>query len=175
MPQLGEVRNAKEAGFKGWAKRVWSACEKCGKERWVILKVGGQPKSKMCRKCCGSLILGRAIGEKHGLWKGGKWISQGYIMVKLYPNDPFYPMAIKPHQYVLEHRLVMAKHLGRCLKSWEVIHHKNHIKTDNRVENLQLISRHRHMQVTIMEDRINSLEQQVATLEAENLKLREAQ
>ena len=70
--------------------------------------------------------------------------ARGYYEVKLSPGDFFYPMADVRH-YVLEHRLIMAKHLGRILWKTEIVDHINHDRTDNRLANLRLYeSRNAH-------------------------------
>lgn len=59
----------------------------------------------------------------------------GYILVFC----PDSPMA-RNGGYVLEHRLVMAQHLGRPLTAEEVVHHKDEIHHHNRIDNLRLFA-----------------------------------
>jgi len=85
----------------------------------------------------GHHVYGRVM-EKHPMWKGGTCMtSRGYRMIK----KPDHPRADK-RGYVREQVLVMEQYLGRHLTKEEVVHHINHIKTDNRIENLQLFSSH---------------------------------
>lgn len=42
--------------------------------------------------------------------------------------------------YIMEHRLIMATHMGLFLLRTEVVHHINHDPHDNRIENLELFS-----------------------------------
>jgi len=78
-------------------------------------------------------------GSEHWHWKGGKIKLRGYIHIYS-PNHPFRDR----HNYVLEHRLVMEKYLKRYLMPHEIVHHKNFKKDDNRIENLELMSRYEH-------------------------------
>lgn len=113
-------------------------CEKTLKNR----------QKRYCSRSCANSVNKK--GNKN-FWKGGKhYTSAGYI----YVFSPKHPNA-NQKGYVLEHRLVMEKHLGRYLEKnnkicgTEQVHHRNDIKDDNRVENLELINvkdhRRKHM------------------------------
>jgi len=72
--------------------------------------------------------------SKHPNWKGGRTVdTDGYIWIKM-PTHPYR----KKSGYILEHRLIMEKKLGRYLRPEEVVHHINGIKDDNRIKNLLL-------------------------------------
>ncbi len=142
MTTLGEIKTRYVGSWKH--KYIWHGCINCGKERWVFL-IKGNPRRLICKSC------GR-LGSKHWRWKGGRFSDQdGYILKQLQPNDFFFPMT-NARGYVLEHRLVMAKHLGRCLHPWEIVHHKGSKfprgsrddKADNRYSNLELSTRGGH-------------------------------
>lgn len=45
---------------------------------------------------------------------------------------------------ILEHRYIMEKYIDRPIKKNESVHHLNEIKTDNRIENLKLMTNSKH-------------------------------
>lgn len=90
-------------------------------------------------------------GKLNSSWEGGRHLSTyGYIVV----YSPQHPFARK-NDLVFEHRLVAEKYLlteensveingKRYLAPGYVVHHKNGIKTDNRPENLQIMTLSEH-------------------------------
>lgn len=73
-------------------------------------------------------------------WKIEKIVSKGdydYAVVKGHPKATKYG-------YVLHHRIVMENHLGRLLNKNEIVHHKNHNRKDNRIDNLEVMDATEH-------------------------------
>ncbi len=124
-------------------KALWRCRCACG----ALVSVRGDALRRGQTRSCGCLARELAsirmasidpmFGEKNPRWRGGrKKTGGGYISVL---------MTDRPERgYVLEHRLVMSKALGRPLRSDEVVHHRNGIKDDNRLENLELLLNNEH-------------------------------
>ena len=82
-------------------------------------------------------------GPDHHAWRGGEYrTAQGYVVETLEHSDPLAVMGMGRRAgrrpAVMQHRLVMARSLGRPLFPWETVHHINGVRDDNRIENLQL-------------------------------------
>lgn len=101
-------------------------------------------KSKISKNHARS-ALGKT-GPQSSSWKGGKYITKRDGYVHIYAPD--HPKAKRNSKggggYVLEHRLVVEKILGRYLKDDEDVNHVNGDKTDNRPENLVVVRHHAH-------------------------------
>jgi len=113
-------------------------CKKEFKARYI--------KRKYCnQKCYSESRIGQKrnyslAGSNNPNWKGGRRKDKdGYVLIYA-PDHPYCDV----NSYVREHRLVMEKHLKRFLLSTEIPHHINENKEDNRIENLQLMTRQEH-------------------------------
>lgn len=161
-PHLKLVYN--EAG----EPRYKSPCPQCGTE----LLRRADAVGKLCSECVKgvhSKQMKAQVGEKHPRFKGYRRMHAGYVMVKLPDDHPFRCMASARDGYVLEHRLVVAMQLGRPLFKWEVVHHLNGIKDDNRIENLERYPKQAQHLVT---QRLNALEKENTALRAEVTELK---
>lgn len=74
-------------------------------------------------------------------WRGGRrYNADGYILL----YKPEHPRANRGGA-VFEHIVVAEEQLGRLLEPGEIVHHLNHVKDDNRPENLVVKTRGQHV------------------------------
>lgn len=110
---------------KAITKRKPIVCAYCGKRGMTK-----QGKIYCSRDCA----FKHRKGKDSPLWRGGKILRAGYWFIKV------------GSRYVREHRVIMERILGRTLHQKEIVHHKNGIKNDNRIENLEVTNHHNHFQ-----------------------------
>jgi hypothetical protein len=137
--QIGDERRSKAGGLAKW----WP-CDTCGAckwQRWIVAT--DEPRSRWCFPCMRRGM--RRSDARHVNANGYYYVNpdptdelaMAMAHVKQRPSATNKRVAIQWN--VLEHRLVMARSLGRPLLPTESVHHINGVRTDNRLENLQLM------------------------------------
>lgn len=81
------------------------------------------PQAKRCNPCMGLAMR----GEKSWRYKGGSLMKNGYVQLNI------------GRKHVLEHRYLWEQANGP-IPTGSVIHHMNHNRSDNRLENLMLLT-----------------------------------
>ena len=127
---------------------VYSPCRVCGESRWTKQ---GKDELRKCKKCSNKETGLWSRTENCPKWKGGRLVYQDRVLVFIKPNHRFFCMVSRPIKdiygnliggYISEHRLKIADYLNRPLSKNEIIHHKNRLPNDNRLENLELYINH---------------------------------
>jgi hypothetical protein len=123
--------------------RIKIICPVCGKEfeRWKAYVKN--IKTPTCSySCSGKYSSIRKQGEGNPKWRGGKTLMRdGRILV--YAPDHPNANAIGG-KYILEYRLIAEQKVGRLLNDNEIVHHINGDVTDNRLENIELMTQAEH-------------------------------
>lgn len=106
-------------------------CGVCGKE--MVLKPS-QAAQKLCSQACKGIARTKRPGDRLHNGKPVRYDAKGYVLVwePEHPNKAF-------HGWQYEHRIIMERKLGHYLRSDEAVHHINHVKDDNRDENLEVM------------------------------------
>lgn len=167
-PKIGDLAQAHEIGRRGRAIFIWEACPDCKDERWVRRIYSGQ----LCKSCA---LRKHSYGDNNSRWNGSRrTITKSGVRVIIDESHPYFCMSHKnANGYaILEHRLVMAEHLGRPLRQEEVVHHIDGDNLNNDIENLQLLpNQATHTSYTMLQSQINKLQERIIILEAELVKI----
>lgn len=136
--------------FQEYEERHTGPCPKCG------LHV--TRRARQCKSCGQEVRIKKITGPNNYAWKGGRTTDQyGYVRLLVAPE------ARKGHRYQAEHILIWERAYGKPLPKGWIVHHINHIKDDNRLENLLAMPRGTHNQ-RHGEQRIQELEAEIAAL-----------
>lgn len=118
--------------------RVAAACDECGKSFKMLPGRHRERIQRGLKFYCGDPCRGRVKPYMNGGAGHRNLTADGYVMVYVPPGERAPGRENNPTER--EHRVVLARLLGRHLEPHETVHHINGDRADNRLENLQLRS-----------------------------------
>jgi hypothetical protein len=159
------TRNAHNQIYCQDCRLAFRTCSLCGK----VAADNGQTTYHLCFSCESRLRIGENTSVTGPNWKGGRVNREGYVGIYC----PDHPRATATCTYVMEHILVWEEAHGQPLPDGWVIHHKNGIRDDNRIENLLAMPKSTHDNyIPKLQDTVRNLEGTVLALAAMVVALR---
>jgi len=127
--------------YRKHGTKLLVTCKQCGKKKWqkywraFCYRRGKKVIKKFCDMRCWLkwIKVNAPKGENHPTWKGG-----------IRRNHGGYTFVGQEGHMKAQHRVIMEKYLGRKLLKNELVHHKNGIKSDNHISNLEVVLNNAH-------------------------------
>lgn len=128
-------------------------CPVCGETFTRVHTKGLSPVH--CSRACANKAPGRMTeeirakiaqrGEKHPNWIGGTYMRDGRVWVWVHPDERHLHPTIGLHGYMRRyHHVWNSHHPEDPVMSDEIVHHSDHDKTNDRIENLEKMSSVEH-------------------------------
>ena len=134
------AENGRKSADKRSKPKIDIECETCGQHFFVNAYRAEHNRPRWCSKDCMVVWQRTQTGPKSPKWQGGtKRHSRGYVL----ECCPEHPRADRSG-YVLQHILVVERHLGHPIPTGYEVHHKDEVRDNNILSNLEVLTPKEH-------------------------------